>query len=207
MKNQTIALIVAIFLVPLCLLSETITIDGVTIELPDSEVEQVLKNQDVTAKTAELKQRFYPGSEIGNDLKLLEKKLQTEGPTDENLSALSEIEKQIETVGKGDAAPQAPPAAPASPKQVAFNVAIQNGFDTGLGFKLALGDQDRNAFTQMFVMINTAKEKGLLQDDSPQAVADIDGELHTLTVAQLTDLLLAYGAHYKTLWATLKSKD
>ena len=79
-----------------------------------------------------------------------------------------------------------------------------NGFDTGMGFRLGLRDADRNAFTQMLVLVNTAKEKGIITDATPQVIADMDGKAHTVTTGQFTSLMLAYGAHYKALWDALK---
>jgi hypothetical protein len=182
--------------------AETVVINGKTIEIPDSEVGGVLQNQDITARLQAIKARIYQGTAVGQKANVLLAKINREGPTDANVSALAELEKKL-----SEPAPtaNAPDPAKSDPKRVAFNVAIQNGFDTGMGFKLAIGDADRNAFTQMLVLVNTAKEKGVINDTTPQTVADIEGKPHTVTTAQFTGLMLAYGAYYKGIWDKLKT--
>ncbi len=184
--------------------AETLEINGKKIELPQSEVSGVLHNPNLTTRIEAIKARIYQGTEVGQRANVLLAKISREGPTDVNVSALAELEKKL-----NETAPpaNAPDPSKSDPKRVAFNVAIQNGFDTGLGFKLAIGDADRNAFTQMLVLINTAKEKGVITDESPQTIADIEGKTHTVSTAQFTSLMLAYGSYYKTLWDKQRTGD
>lgn len=59
----------------------------------------------------------------------------------------------------------------------------------------------------MLVLVNTALEKGVISDTTPQTLADIEGASQTITTAQFTSLMLAYGAHYKHLWDVLKAAN
>jgi hypothetical protein len=86
-----------------------------------------------------------------------------------------------------------------------FKAAISEGFDTGAGFKLALGDADRNAFTQMLVLVTTAMGIGVITQDTPQTIADVDGKPHAITTTEFIGLMLRYGQHYKVLWDSYKN--
>jgi hypothetical protein len=74
-----------------------------------------------------------------------------------------------------------------------------------MGFTLALGEADRNAFTQMLVLVNTALGVGAITQETPQTIADIDGVTHTVTTEQFIMLMLGYGQHYMELWSTYKA--
>ena len=86
-----------------------------------------------------------------------------------------------------------------------FADAVKAGFDTSMGFKLALADADRNAFTQMLVLVNTALSVGVITQATPQTIADIDGVPHTVTTLIFIGLMLQYGAYYKGLWDIYKN--
>jgi hypothetical protein len=185
--------------------AETIIIDGKPIELPDSVVGQVLTNRDVSRDLAALEARTYVGGALGRKVRELAKRIRSEGPTNQNLAELTELEKQV---AQGESPMVVPAQNPArDPRNDEFQAAIRNGFDTGLGFKLALGEADRNAFTQMLVLVTTALEKGVITKESPQVISDLDGQPHTLTTDQFTSLMLAYGAYYKHLWDRFKAVD
>lgn len=184
--------------------AETVTINGRPVELPPSELGGVLANRDITGRLRRIQTSVYQGTELGQAANLLLAKIRREGPSDANLAALAELEQKLAEPSKPL---NPPPAAASDPRRLAFQVAIQNGFDSGLGFTLALGDADRSAFTQMLVLVTTAKEEGLITDDTPQTIADIDGKPHTLSTGEFTRLMLAYGAYYKGLWDQLKRGD
>ena len=207
MKTQHI--LITSILLALPVLAERLEINGTVIEIPDSEIKtdlvetkvgQVFRNVDVSAKVEEIKAQAYGGSAVGVEAKELAVKLEKEGPTDANLSALAALEQKLDGVEPITELPLVVP----DPKRASFDAAVANGFDTGMGFRLGLRDADRNAFTQMLVLVNTAKEKGIITDATPQTIADMDGKAHTVTTGQFTSLMLAYGAHYKALWNALK---
>lgn len=184
--------------------AETVDLNGKTVELPASELGGVLANRDITGRLRRIRESVYEGTEIGQAANLLLAKIRREGPSDANLAALAELERKLV---EPSAPLNPPPTVATDPRRVVFNVAIQNGFDTGLGFTLALHDADRSAFTQMLVLVNTAKEKGLITDATPQTIADIDGQPRTLTTGEFTRLMLAYGSYYKGLWDKLRTGD
>ena len=71
--------------------AETVVINGRTIELPDSEVEGALQNQDITARLQAIKARVYNGTAVGKKANALLAKIRVEGLTDANVSALTEL--------------------------------------------------------------------------------------------------------------------
>ena len=139
------------------------------------------------------------GDRASHRPKVLEARVRGEGSTDYNVATLASITKKI-----ADADKAALPVGNAD-KLDAFNRAVQAGFDTGLGYKLPMRDDDRNAFTQMLLLVITAKGQGLIDDKTPQIIADLSGTTHTVTTAQFIRLMLTYGTHYKSLWDTLNS--
>lgn len=78
------------------------------------------------------------------------------------------------------------------------------GFDTGRGFRLAMGDSDVQAFTQMTVLVQTALTTGAIMPDSPQRFADREGVLRTLGSGEFIAMMLAYGMAVKGLWDAKK---
>ena len=75
--------------------------------------------------------------------------------------------------------------------------AIEAGYDTGLGYTLALTEKDRSQFVSMLVLLREANAP----DDMMTEIADNTGTLHQLSVQALRQLLVNYGAYYQTLWA------
>ena len=70
------------------------------------------------------------------------------------------------------------------------------------GFTLALGDNDRNQFTQMLTLVQEALSLGLINNDTPQTIADKDGGKHTVSTLRLRQILVLYGLYYKGIWDT-----
>ena len=68
------------------------------------------------------------------------------------------------------------------------------------GFTLALGDSDRSQFTQMLTLVQEALSLGLIDNDTPQTIADKDGGKHTVSTLRLRQILVLYGLHYKGIW-------
>ena len=66
------------------------------------------------------------------------------------------------------------------------------------GLVLRCEESDRNAFSQLLVMLAEAERLGQLPTLVP--VADRANAIHTLPVADLRALLVAYGAAYQSLW-------
>ncbi len=68
------------------------------------------------------------------------------------------------------------------------------------GFTLALGDLDRAAFTAMLTLVQEALSLGLINNDTPQTIADKDGSPHIITTIRFRQIMVGYGFFYKTLW-------
>ena len=59
-------------------------------------------------------------------------------------------------------------------------------------------ESDRNAFSQLLVMLAEAERLGRLPTTIP--ITDYAGQIHMLSVPDLRLLLLAYGNAYQSLW-------
>jgi hypothetical protein len=66
------------------------------------------------------------------------------------------------------------------------------------GLTLRCDEIDRNAFSQLLVMI--AEAERLEQLPALVPVTDRSGQIHMKSVAELRGLLLAYGNAYQSLW-------
>jgi len=84
-------------------------------------------------------------------------------------------------------------------KRAVFDKAIAAGYDTGKGYRLRLFESDRNAFTQLLVLLREANAT----DDLPTAVADTEGTVRQLTAKELRGILVGYGVHFQGLWQQL----
>lgn len=82
-----------------------------------------------------------------------------------------------------------------------FAEKVKDGFDTGNGYTLAIGDNDRNQFVQLLVMLRECNAS----DSTDVTFADINGHLHTLTLSEFRQTILALGQYYQTLWTTYRS--
>jgi hypothetical protein len=60
-------------------------------------------------------------------------------------------------------------------------------------------ESDRNAFSQLLVMLAEAERLGQLPTTIP--ITDHAGQIHMLSVPDLRGLLLAYGNVYQSLWS------
>jgi hypothetical protein len=60
-------------------------------------------------------------------------------------------------------------------------------------------ESDRNAFSQLLVMLSEAERLEQLPTSIP--ITDRSGQIHMLSVPDLRGLLLAYGNAYQSLWA------
>jgi len=88
-----------------------------------------------------------------------------------------------------------------SEPQRIFLEAVEAGYATGLGYRLAMGDTDRNQWTALLVLYREANAP----DTTELQIADIDGYLHTVTLAQFRQLAIGLGQAYASLWATFRS--
>jgi hypothetical protein len=71
---------------------------------------------------------------------------------------------------------------------------------TGIKLKTTEGAQAK--FTSQVTLLQVAIGAGALTTSSPTQLWDFDDNPHTLTVAQAFGLLLRYGLHCQTLFAT-----
>lgn len=74
---------------------------------------------------------------------------------------------------------------------------IAKGYSTANGWKLGLAESDVTLLTGQFVLAKEAHDAGL----PLPPVVDTAGVPHSLTMTQLTDLVLQYGAHRASLSA------
>lgn len=68
------------------------------------------------------------------------------------------------------------------------------------GFVLGLTDSDRNAFTQMLALVKEALDLNLINNDTIQTIADINGVKHSMTTLRFRQIMVEYGFYYKNLW-------
>lgn len=78
-----------------------------------------------------------------------------------------------------------------------FSNQVSQGFTTPYGWKLGLKDTDVTLLTGAFVLAKQADEMGL---SLPQIV-DTDGTPHSLSLSEMTTLMLLYGNHRAQLSA------
>lgn len=186
------------------LVARTVTVDGVDIEVPDSfevtvppsKVEPLIRNPDVTARLERVIEGRYNGTAVSKRARRLLQRISREGLTDRNVAAAVQLEEQADNP---EAQVPDPPAEP-DPAAVALALEIAKGFDTGMGFRLGLTSRDREAFSQMLLLVNTARDNDLIDNDTPQTIADIDGNTHTVSTKDFVRMMIAYGNHYKRLW-------
>ena len=76
-----------------------------------------------------------------------------------------------------------------------FKEEVAKGFTTEDGWKLGLSESDVTLLTGQFVLAKEADAAGL----PLPPVIDMAGVPHTLTLAELTALMLGYGAHRAAL--------
>jgi hypothetical protein len=76
-----------------------------------------------------------------------------------------------------------------------FRSEVAKGFTTASGWKMGLAESDVTLLTGQFVL---AKEASAADLPLPPVI-DTAGVPHTLTLAELTALMLAYGAHRAAL--------
>lgn len=72
-------------------------------------------------------------------------------------------------------------------------------------FILGLSDNDRNSFSQMFGLVKEAIEMGFISNDTPQMIADKNGQKHQITTNRFRQIMVQYGFYFKTLWDQLDS--
>lgn len=70
-------------------------------------------------------------------------------------------------------------------------------------FTLGLQESDRNAFSQMLVLVKEALDLNMINDSTPQTIADTSGNKHTISTLRFRQLMVEYGFYYKNLWNQL----
>jgi len=68
---------------------------------------------------------------------------------------------------------------------------LEAGYETGDGWRLGWQADDVALLTGLYVLASRAAELGA---DQPVIVTDMDGERHSLTLAEYESVMLAYGA-------------
>ncbi len=68
---------------------------------------------------------------------------------------------------------------------------------------LGLSENDRNSFSQMLSLVKEALDLGLITNDSPQIISDINGEKHQISTLRFRQIMVQYGMYYKGLWDQL----
>lgn len=86
-------------------------------------------------------------------------------------------------------------------KQQSFQNAVSQGFLVQPeNFVLALADGDRSAFSQMLALVKEALDLNLIDNNTIQTIADIDGVKHSVTTLRFRQIMVEYGFYYKNLW-------
>lgn len=67
-------------------------------------------------------------------------------------------------------------------------------------FTLNLHDEDRNIFTQMLSLVKEALDLGLITNETPQTIADKNGQKHEISTLRFREIMVQYGFYYKSLW-------
>ena len=65
---------------------------------------------------------------------------------------------------------------------------------------LGLSENDRNSFSQMLSLVKEALDLGLITNDSPQIISDINGEKHQISTLRFRQIMVQYSFYYKNLW-------
>jgi len=77
----------------------------------------------------------------------------------------------------------------------AKKTAVDTGFDTGLGYSLAVEDHDQNAFSRLIQLMTVSGKP----DAYIVPIKDISGTTHTITFGDLKTVLIQYGQYCMTL--------
>jgi len=67
-------------------------------------------------------------------------------------------------------------------------------------FTLGLQESDRNAFAQMLVLVKEALDLNMINNDTPQTIADANSNKHTISTLRFRQLMVEYGFYYQSLW-------
>jgi hypothetical protein len=81
-----------------------------------------------------------------------------------------------------------------------FQTLLEAGYDTGLGFSLALQDADRAALAQVEQLVSKALAMSMMAATDPVTLTDKTGTIHTIEAQNLSVLMLHYGFGYQQLW-------
>lgn len=127
--------------------------------------------------------------------------LQYSGETNSwTIIQLSDEEKAQIQQNKADM--EAATADAAARQQILDTIAAGYAVDPE-GFVLGLTDSDRNAFTQMLALVKEALDLNLINNDTIQTIADINGVKHSVTTLRFRQIMVEYGFYYKNLWDQL----
>lgn len=82
---------------------------------------------------------------------------------------------------------------------------IENGFNIEPeNITLGLSENDRNSFSQMLSLVKEALDLGLITNDSPQIISDINGKKHQISTLRFRQMMVQYGFYYKSIWDNQK---
>lgn len=84
-----------------------------------------------------------------------------------------------------------------------FAEKVNDGYSTGLGYKLGITDQDRAQWTAALVLYREAN----LPDTHVVTISDTDGHLHELPLSQFRALMVMAGSYYQTIWSEYKASQ
>lgn len=68
------------------------------------------------------------------------------------------------------------------------------------GFSLKLADFDRSMFNQMLTLVREGLDLGLMANEDLVKIADVNGDLHEISVLRFRQIMVGYGSYYKALW-------
>lgn len=124
---------------------------------------------------------------------LFREELGSDCPTDEDI--LAEDARYL-----SEEAAKAQAAQLAAQKEAAYSAWVAQGFDTGLGYKIRVGDADQVAFDKLDGQL---ARKGV-SDSYVIKIEAMDGTIKALTYAQFKAVMLAYGDYCYASWKASK---
>lgn len=74
-----------------------------------------------------------------------------------------------------------------------FAATIAAGWETPGGWRLGLSAEDASLLLGVFILTSQSVALGVSKPDTPVRIIDTENVAHTLTLPELTSLLLAYG--------------
>lgn len=87
-----------------------------------------------------------------------------------------------------------------TPKEI-FEEKVREGYKVEPeGFILGLNEDDQNAFTRLLTLLSVSQAP----DSMKTQISDKNGQIWSVTVGRLKEILVSYGLYYQSIWAASK---